>query len=52
MGYMWAKIVCEAVEKPVSGLAKTSQFAEVMASFSTVNQEKRHEALPSWYPLA
>jgi hypothetical protein len=49
MGYLWSRIVCSAVNTEAVDLAGTSEFAETLASFSTINQEKRHETLPSWY---
>lgn len=50
MGYLWSRIVVQASLDDVSELSKTSIFAETLTSFSTINQEKRHEKLPSWYP--
>lgn len=49
MGFLWSRIICE-MNKPddISELAMTSEFAEVLTSFSTISQEKRHAALPSW----
>jgi hypothetical protein len=51
MGYLWTRLICHA-SPTVEGteLAGTSTFAETLASFSTISQEKRHENLPSWFP--
>jgi len=50
MGFLWTRIICEIDKQDaVSDLAMTSEFAEVLTSFSTISQEKRHETLPSWY---
>jgi len=54
MGYMWSRIVCSVNtdgNDNVSEISRISPFAEILASFSTVSQEKRHEAMPSWYSL-
>jgi hypothetical protein len=53
MGFLWSRIICEMHKSDdVSELAMTSEFAEVLTSFSTISQEKRHAALPSWsFPL-
>jgi hypothetical protein len=48
-GYLWSQIVCSASNAEAVDLAATSEFAETLASFSTISQEKRHENLPSWY---
>jgi len=49
MGYLWSRMVCFAGEGAPE-LSATSQFADMMSSFSTISQEKRHETLPSWLP--
>jgi hypothetical protein len=51
MGYLWSRIVCSASNVDATDLAGTSEFAETVASFSTISQEKRHEELPSWYSM-
>ena len=51
VGYLWSRIVCSASNGEVAELNGTSEYAETLASFSTINQEKRHETLPSWYHL-
>jgi hypothetical protein len=51
MGYLWSRIVCSASNVDATDLAGTSEFAETVASFSTISQEKRHEELPSWYSV-
>ena len=48
MGYIWSRMVCFAGESAAE-IAGSSLFAEMVGSFSTVSQEKRHENLPSWY---
>ena len=50
MGHLWTRLVCHlSPEGPeATDLAGTSNFAETLASFSTISQEKRHENLPSW----
>jgi len=47
MGYLWSRMVCFAGEGAPE-LSATSQFADMLSSFSTISQEKRHETLPSW----
>jgi len=47
MGYLWSRMVCFAGEGALE-LSATSQFADMLSSFSTISQEKRHETLPSW----
>jgi hypothetical protein len=51
MGYLWSRIICQASTESaeVSALSKTSVFADTLASFSTIDQRKRHKKLPSWY---
>jgi len=51
MGYLWARLVCHVSPTvEATELAGTSTFAEILASFSTISQEKQHENLPSWFP--
>jgi hypothetical protein len=49
MGYLWSRIVYQSSSEDIAELSKSSVFAETLASFSTISQEKRHETLPSWY---
>jgi len=50
VGHLWTRLVCHASPTAdATDLAGTSTFAETLASFSTISQEKRHESLPSWY---
>jgi len=53
MGYLWTRLLCHTSPTvEATELKGTSTFAETLASFSTISQEKRHESLPSWfYPL-
>jgi hypothetical protein len=48
MGFLWSRMVCFAGES-AGEIGASSLFAEVVGSFSTLSQEKRHERLPSWY---
>jgi hypothetical protein len=48
MGFLWTRIVCNFSVQEAIELSGTSTFAETLASFSTISQEKRHESLPSW----
>lgn len=49
MGYLWTRVVADVSNEDAVDLAGTSEFAETLASFSTLSQEKRHQNLTTWY---
>jgi hypothetical protein len=52
LGIIWSTLLCSCIPSTnPTCLEESSPLADMLSSFSTLSQEKRHEFLPSWYSV-